>query len=103
MIAEIEQRTPDLPVLIIAGSIREAQRFAKREKLDDSRCFFVPSIVSFTGVRNVRVVWVGTFYLRNDFLDLCEVVDHLVSLGRVAVDRNEVVNKGRKTRKKNDT
>jgi len=58
---------------------------------------------SLQGVRNVRVVWIGTFWLRKDFAEICDTVDTLVASGMIVVDRNEVLNKGRKARKKTDT
>lgn len=97
----VAQKTPDLPLVIIAGTYQQALRWVDR---DGSERFVIAldgaSIVSF---RNVRVVWIGTFWERSDFLTISEDVDAMVAAGMCVVDRNEIVNKGRKTRKKTDT
>ena len=104
MIAEVEQRTPDLPVRIIAGNHRQADDWARCEGLRPDRWRYVPDkSEALHGVRNVRIVWIGTFWNRSDFAAICEQVDWLVAAGHAAVDRNEVVNKGSKTRPKTDT
>ena len=103
MIAPCESATPDRFVYIIAGNLFEARSYAKRERLELRKTVFVSSVDSILGARNVRVVWVGTFFERRDFLQLCDMVDGLVYSGMALVDRREVVNKGRKARKKNDT
>lgn len=102
MIAPSPDENKSRPVFIIAGTFAQAFNWAKREKLDQNQCHYVSSPESLYGVRDVRVVWVDTFWDRSDFLELCQRVDHLVSIGCVMVDRNEIVNKGRKTRKKAD-
>lgn len=105
MIAEVEQRTPDLPVRIIAGNHRQAEAWATREGLKPDRWRYVPdgSTRELEGIRNVRFVWIGTFWNRRDFEDVCKFVDAAVRWGIAVVDRNEVVNNGSKTRTKTDT
>jgi hypothetical protein len=100
VIAEVEQRTPDLPVRIIAGNHRQAEAWAAREGLKPDRWRYVPdgSARELEGIRNVRFVWIGTFWNRRDFDEVCKFVDNAVAMGIAVVDRNEVVNKGRKTR-----
>lgn len=102
MICETEQRTPDLPCRIIGGNYGQSKDWANREGLPAGRWRHVSSAESLYGVRNVRIVWVGTFWRRPDFGALCDRVDQLVALGEVVVDRNEVI-KGRKARKKTDS
>ena len=104
MICEVEQRTPDLPVRIIAGSIHQAKDWANREGLKFESRSYVPdgSIRELEGIRNVRFVWIGTFWNRRDFDEVCKFVDNAVAMGIAVVDRNEVVNKGSKTRKKTE-
>lgn len=103
MIAETEQRTPDLPLRIIAGNHRQAEDWARREQLRPSSWRYVPDVASLHGIRNVRIVWIGTFWDRRDFQEISTFVDHSVSRGLSVVDRNEVKNKGSKTRTKDDT
>lgn len=105
VIAEVEQKTPDLPCRIIAGNHRQAEDWARREGLRPDRWRYVADGAADTlhGIRNVRFVWVGTFWNRNDFSEICKFVDDAVAWGIAVVDRNEVVNKGRKTRPKTDT
>lgn len=103
MIAEVEQRTPDLPVLVIAGNFQQARLWARREKLPASRWKYIANRRAMDGARNRRVVWVGTFFERRDFEEICRAVDRLVMMGLVCVDRNEIVNHGRQARKKTDS
>ena len=79
--------------------------WARREQLRPDRWRYVPDgrDDQLQGIRNVRIVWVGTFWNRRDFERISTLVDRLVGFGLVVVDRNEVVNKGRKTRPKTDT
>lgn len=104
MIAEVEQRTPDLPVRIIAGNHRQAEAWATREGLKPDRWRYIPQGRQdlLHGIRNVRIVWIGTFWNRIDFDEISGFVDNAVAHGLAVVDRNEVVNKGSKTRKKTD-
>lgn len=90
------------PVFVIAGSLHQCLQWVKRENLDRNQCHYVSSSESLYGVRDVRVVWVGTFWNRSDFIEISQRVDHLVSIGWVMTDRNEIVNKGRKTGTKAD-
>ena len=104
MIAEVEQRTPDLPVRIIAGNHRQAEEWATREGLKPDRWRYVPDsrLENLHGLKNIRIVWVGTFYDRRDFNEISEFVDARVRQGWFVVDRNEVQNKGSKTRPKTE-
>jgi hypothetical protein len=100
LIAEVEQRTPDLPQLIVAGNAWQAAQYAAREKLPPKSWRYVATPDSLLGASNRRVVWVGTFWEHRHFDRICQEVDQLVRLGFVVVDRNEVVNRGSKTRPK---
>lgn len=97
----VAQRTPDLPLVIIAGTYQQALRWVDRE--GSERFFIAMDGASIVSLRNVRVVWIGTFWKRSDFLTISEDVDAMVAAGMCVVDRNEIVNKGRQTRKKTDT
>lgn len=105
MIAEVEQRTPDLPARIIAGNFLQAEAWATREGLKPDRWRYVPDGDArvLHGLRNIRIVWIGKFWKRRDFLEVSDFVDARVRQGWFVVDRNEVVNNGSKTRKKTDT
>lgn len=104
MIAEVEQRTPDLPAWIIAGNQLQARQWATREGLNRNRWRYVPDsrLENLHGISNIRFVWVGTYWDRRDFVEVCNFVDTLVACGHAVVDRNEVVSKGSKTRKKTE-
>lgn len=95
------QRTPDLPILVIAGDIEQALFWVKDNQ--PPKFLIAQDGAEIIRMRNVRVVWIGTFYERDDFQTIGEDVDAMVSAGMAVVDRNEIVNKGRKTRKKTDT
>lgn len=102
---ETDQRTPDLPLRVIAGNHDQAEAWANREGIrqDCWRYVVDGSDEALRGVRNVRVVWIGTFWNRRDFDKIATLVDELVSKGAVVVDRNEVRNNGRKARKKTES
>lgn len=99
MIAPAPDEQHSRTVLIIAGSLRQCLKWVEHEKLDKNQCRFVSCTDNLEGVRDVRIVWVGTFWERHDFDQLCSLVDRLVAAGMAVVDRNEVP-QGRKTRKK---
>ncbi|MCA9011526.1 MAG: hypothetical protein KDB01_17360 [Planctomycetaceae bacterium] len=96
----VAQRTPDLPLVIIAGTYQQALRWVDRE--GSERFFIAMDGASIVSLRNVRVVWIGTFWERDDFLTISEDVDAMVAAGMCVVDRNEIVNKGRQARKKTE-
>jgi len=92
------------PLLIVAGNYTQAETWARSQQIPRNRWTYVANVKRFDGVKNRRLVWIGTFWERSDFHEVSQWVDVGVVFGYLIVDRREIARRkhGRKTRTKAD-
>lgn len=71
--------------LIFAVNYKRAREFAARNKFTLNEWFYVPDPDRLRGILNADLYWLEDTYLRSDYLECVNIINHMADEGRLNI------------------